>query len=572
MVIDLFAVMTKHSMMTDHATTRESQHIINLRLASDPSAEAKPEAIFAALVPHEQRRRLGQFFTPEPIARLMADWVGANSPSLILDPAVGPGIFPRIMAQRLTTAARMICVDIDSSALDIMQRGLSNSSFLQVEEKLGDFLIMPIVDRFDAIIANPPYLRHHAMTYDFDIFSSIGGSAGLSISRLTNSYILFLLRCATLLKPGGRMCFIVPAEWTNSNFGQPVKEHLLDSGLLRRMAYFNHAADIFGGALTTSCILFMESGHTASQTMPVHYVSSEIALEALTSLDALASAVPDVEVSRAALRASKKWDSLIRNGETKMPAGFVRLGDLATTKRGIATGANEFFHLPIEQASIAGISARHLQPCVGKAGDVKGHIFTDEDFERLKRNKGRSQLVTFGRELSMAERRYVQNGIVQGLHERHLLAARSPWYSMEKRVPAPVWAAVFNREKLRFIYNKARVHNLTTFHGIFPRNISEEQTVALVALLNSPTVQQLASEQVRVYGGGLRKFEPKDLLGIPVPDVRSASFSTLFALAEVLCRISSKSTDLESVALLAELDDLAAIAASEASQTPSMLF
>lgn len=558
-------------MMTATAITRRSRRSTNSSLVPNSGAKDAPEATFAASVPDEQRRRLGQFFTPEPIARLMADWVAAGNPSLILDPAVGPGVFPRVMAQRLTTAARMICVDIDASALDAMRRSFTKSSSIQIEEKVGDFLVLPIAERFDAIIANPPYLRHHAMEYDFDIFARIGGAAGLAVSRLTNSYILFLLRCATLLKPGGRMCFIVPAEWTNANFGQPVKEYLLERGLLRRMAYFNHATDVFGDALTTSCILFMESGPVTSPTLPVHHVPSGIALEILTSLNALINAVPVAEIPRTVLRATKKWDSLIRNGATEIPPGFVRLGDLATTKRGIATGANEFFHLPIEQANAAGISAQHLQPCVGKAADVKGYIFTENDFDRLASNGGRSQLVAFGRELNAAERRYVEGGAARGLPERHLLAIRSPWYSMEKRIPAPVWAAVFNREELRFIYNKARVRNLTTFHGVFPRDITEEQTVALVALLNSPTVQQLAAEQVRVYGGGLRKFEPKDLLGIPVPDVRAASSSTLFASAEVLCHLSSQSTKNERTAVLAKLDDLVKLVASEASQHPRML-
>lgn len=85
-------------------------------------------------------------------------------------------------------------------------------------------------------------------------------------------------------------------------------------------------------------------------------------------------------------------------------------------------------------------------------------------------------------------------------------------------------------------------------------------------------VQSLAAEQVRVYGAGLRKFEPKDLLSILIPDVRAASFSTLFALAEALCEATAMANgEFAGAAALARLDELATVTATEASLAPHML-
>ena len=551
--------MTKHSVMKSPVIVRRGRRVRSGKPAGSDLTLGGPEAAFAATKTIEERRRLGQFFTPEPIALLMADWVCANDPTSILDPAVGAGAFPRAISERLSSPVRMVCVDVDPAAISFTKAGeIAAASQILMESRLGDFLTMPFNEIFDAIIANPPYLRHQSMTYDFDIFARIGGAVGVSVSRLANSYILFLLRCATLLKAGGRMCFIIPAEWTNANFGQPVKEYLLDRCMLRRMAYFNHSVDVFENALTTSCVLFIEKGpEQVFASIPVHYVPAGIVLTRLTSSEALEREAPATHVPRAALRGTKKWDFLVRSGATVTPPGFVRLGDLAITKRGIATGANEFFHLTKSQAANAGISARHLVPCVGRAADVSGLLFTSADFEHLSRTDGRGHLIAFGREPSPAEQRYIQQGVARNLPKRHLLAVRSPWYSMERRKPAPIWAAVFSRERLRFIYNQARVHNLTTFHGIFPLGLTEEQTVGLVALLNSPMVQSLAAEHVRVYGGGLRKFEPKDLLSILVPDVRATSLSTLFGLAEALCEASdSIEKKVDVVAMLSLMDEL----------------
>lgn len=567
--------MIKHSSMKPSLIARRSRRPQAASLKPSIFRPHSPETTFAATKTLEQRRQFGQFFTPKPIALMMADWVCSSHPRTILDPAVGPGAFPRAVIERLSSSWRMTCVDIDPLVIRFLDEGQhALPRCLEIESRLGDFLTMRFDEKFDGIIANPPYLRHHAMSYNFDIFSFVGSLVNLNLSRLTNSYILFLLRCVALLKQGGRMSFLIPAEWANANFGQPIKEFLLDKGLLQRMAYFSHTSDVFEDALTTSCVLFVENKSSlVPSPLPVHYVPKDISLDSLDSMEALESSFPATEIPRPTLRASKKWDALVRGGATLPLPGFIPLGDIATTKRGIATGANDFFHITKSEADAAGISDQNLFPCVGRAGDVAGLVFTKMDYERLAQTNACTQLVAFGRETTNREQLYIQRGEAQGLPSRYLLTMRSPWYKMEERPPAPIWSAVFNRERLRFVYNQARVHNLTTFHGIFPRTLTEEQTVGLVALLNSPIVQSLAAEQVRVYGGGLRKFEPRDLLSILVPDIRAVPFSTLFALAEALCQVSEPAIEeAAKTAALARLDELAAETASAASLKPRTLF
>ena len=105
---------------------------------------------------------------------------------------------------------------------------------------------------------------------------------------------------------------------------------------------------------------------------------------------------------------------------------------------------------------------------------------------------------------------------------------------MERREPAPIWAAVFGRSELRFVFNEAGILNLTTFHAIYPRSPDREFAMALTACLNSPVVQHRAKLQHRVYGGGLLKYEPKDLLDIQVPNLRKVCRPTLSRLAQSL--------------------------------------
>ena len=105
------------------------------------------------------------------------------------------------------------------------------------------------------------------------------------------------------------------------------------------------------------------------------------------------------------------------------------------------------------------------------------------DYDQIKSQGSRTILLDFQGQLSTSDKEYIKFGEDQKLHERYLLSKRTPWYSMEQRKIAPIWAAVFGRKNLRFIYNQAKVYNLTTFHGFYPFIIDEEFSRALLKAL-----------------------------------------------------------------------------------------
>lgn len=505
-------------------------------LAIDPG---DPEGSYLAAVPLAHRRRFGQFFTPPAIADLMSEWVAEITPRRLLDPAVGPGVLVRACRRRLPLI-EITAIDRDGVALDAARQALRScgetTRFIH-----HDFLTWPSDETFDAIIANPPYLRHHDLLYEHDIFAAVGARSGVRLSRLSNIYVLFILEICRRLRPGGRAAVIVPGEWVNANFGMPLKRHLLERGLLRSFVYFSHASLIFDDALTTASVLFIERPATGGGA---EGVVKTIFAEGGADIGAVRLAVmdecevgPGLVVRRLdakQLAESAKWNHLLQHGPRTMPPGFVRLGELARSCRGIATGANGFFHVSRAEAARLGISERHLRPCVGRAADVESPIFDRAAFVALAARGRPTCLLDFGGPLSAEDLAYLAEGEARGLPRRYLLAARSPWYAMEERPPAPIWAATFGRGRLRFIWNAAGVHNLTCFHCIYPHDERPHFATALVACLNSAIVQDACRAQQRVYGGGLLKFEPKDLLEIAVPDLRGAGDSELARLAERL--------------------------------------
>ena len=484
--------------------------------------DASAEDIFMAATPLAKRRLRGQFFTPAPIAKLMAEWVCEIAPARVLDPAVGTGMLVRAVAAACPAPVSFTAFEIDPLAADLARA----HGPAQMDVRTADFLQDVRRESFDAVIANPPYVRHHDAAYTGDVMGALSKRTGITFSRLSNIYVPFIVKCFEALSDGGRAAVLAPAEWTNANFGDGLKTFLHKSDALREVIYFSHAEMFFGDNLSTACILLMEKHARAEDVVRGWFVDVGASVSSLADLKTDPAVTARI-FTGAELYGARKWNHLFARGAAAHSAGLVPLSELATTKRGLATGANAFFHLSRAAAAEAGLGEARLLPCVGKAVDVQGLEFTTAAFAALEASRRRTRLVDLRGDLTEVEAAYVRSGEAAGFSARYLLQARKPWYAQEQRAPAPIWAAVFGRTSMRFVLNTAGVQSLTTFHGIYPHVVRRDVPAdvfakALCACLNSDFIQTQSETERRVYGSGLMKFEPRDLLRIKVPDLRHA--------------------------------------------------
>ena len=114
----------------------------------------------------EALREKGQFWTPEWVAETMVGYVAQNDPGHIFDPAVGSGAFfhaAKNLAAESSSEIAFLGTELDPRALEkALYNGLSPDDLAHVE--LGDFILNPPKGPFKAIVANPPYIRHHRLS------------------------------------------------------------------------------------------------------------------------------------------------------------------------------------------------------------------------------------------------------------------------------------------------------------------------------------------------------------------------------------------------------------------------
>lgn len=198
------------------------------------------------------RKAFGQFFTPPRVAAMMADWVADVNPRTIIDPCLGTGVLTRAALERCEDA-NIIAFEVDEQILHYADVGVPERVTLRIENYL-----YAEVEPCDAIIMNPPYIRHRELE-GYDVARSrISLDAGFVIPKSANLYVYFVLKACLQLRQGGRGAFLIPGEWLNANFSSALKRYLLNDGGLREVVLFSGCSTIFKDALTTASVLLVE--------------------------------------------------------------------------------------------------------------------------------------------------------------------------------------------------------------------------------------------------------------------------------------------------------------------------
>lgn len=220
----------------------------------------------------------GVVYTPrdvcEPMVRLaLAPLADRDVLSLrVCDPAIGEGAFlveiVRMLAERLggQDARRRVAehcifgVDIDPRAVARARAAVedfvgSPVPALREHLRVDDALACEWPLRFDAVIANPPYVRQElvadkASLRHFDVYDGVA-----------DLYVYFVELAHRIAR---RFCIVLPNKWMTAAYGRPLREFLAARGSVEGLIDFE--AGLFADADAFPCILW---GTSAGATTPL---------------------------------------------------------------------------------------------------------------------------------------------------------------------------------------------------------------------------------------------------------------------------------------------------------------
>lgn len=487
-----------HGARTTAALVRGVRGMI--RRGEDPLGDA-----YCTIRSPEERRPLGQTYTPRPIIEAMLRWASDHGdPVRVVDPGAGSGRYLVAAGERFPGAALHVA-DIDPLAALMLRANLAAAGLAdRARVHVGDYraLSLPPVDGPTLFVGNPPYVRHHRIAPEWKTWLlETARRRGLDASALAGLHVHFFLATAEYGRNGDYGAFITSSEWLDVNYGGLVRQLLLDGLGGQSLHVLAPEAPLFSDATTTSAITCFRIGETPS-TMRIRRV------ESLSDLGRLAGGR---SVSRQRLAGTSRWSVLTRE-TPRLREGYVELGELCRVHRGTVTGANAVW---VRRDASPDLPERVLFPSITKARELFGAGARLGSLEALRR------VVDLPVDLDVLDDdereqvdRFLREARARGVHEGYIASNRRAWWSVGLRAAAPILATYMARRPPAFVRNDAGARHINIAHGLYPR---ERMSDVLLDRLADRLRAEVTLAQGRTYAGGLVKFEPREMERIPVP-------------------------------------------------------
>ncbi|OBH00565.1 lactate dehydrogenase [Mycobacterium sp. E2699] len=448
----------------------------------------------------------GGYYTPAPVARFLAHWVRAAGPR-ILEPSCGDGAILRELAG-LGGRAHGVELIADEAA--------KSRRFAPVDtENLFTWMVKDSgveAGGWDGAAGNPPYIRFGNWAADERAPAlELMRREGLRPSRLTNAWVPFVVAATLLVRDGGRVGLVLPAELLQVGYAAQLREYLLSR--FRDITLLTFDRLVFDG-IQQEVVLFC--GVVGAGPARMRTIS-------LPGADALAT----VDLSRAPsapalLHEEEKWTkyfldpAAIRVLRALKGSGVMtRLGSVAGVDVGIVTGRNSFFTLTDAQAGELGLR-RHCVPLVSRSAQLTGLVY-DTDCRTSDLAAGhRTWLLNAPAEpVDAAVVAHIGAGEAAGVHRGYKCSIREPWW-----VTPSLWIPdLFLLRQIhrapRLTVNAAAATSTDTVHrvrlapGVDPR--------ALAAAFHNSVTFAFSEILGRSYGGGVLELEPAEAEQLPLP-------------------------------------------------------
>jgi hypothetical protein len=329
------------------------------------------------------------------------------------------------------------------------------------------------------------------------------------------------------LTPYGVAAWLVPSEFMDVNYGSSVKEYLADRYTILRIHRFAPDDVQFADALVSSVVLWLRN----SPPPAGHEVH-------ITTGGTLTRPTQSSTRSQKVFTKLARWTQFFSAPEEHHTATLT-LGDLFTVKRGIATGANNFFLLSPERVSALGLPPEALTPILPPPRYLdRDEVLADEHGHPVVTAPGflldvRAPIDKLSQE-SPGVAKYLLEG-ESTFAARYLCQSRSPWYAQEVRQPAPILCTYMGRSTeggrlpFRFIRNHSCATATNVYLLLYPKQALQvalrDDPSLLDRLWNGLRTLTLAdfAKQSRVYGGGLHKLEPRELASLDLSHLVSSN-------------------------------------------------
>lgn len=486
----------------------------------------------------------GGYYTPPDLAAFIARWVAVGRATQILEPSCGDGVFLEALASTSPRPLTIKAFEIDAGEVR-KARSRGKQPHITADVAASDFLRWALaeIDRgsqhFDAVVGNPPFIRYQYLPENFQARAeNIFGHLECKFTRHTNAWVPFVLASIALLRPGGRLGMVVPAELIHVTHAQSLRSFLVAQ--CSRVVVIDPEKLWFNNTLQGAVILLAEKRWSRPQgcdgigIIPVK--DREFVDQDPEQLFRDAKTLSGESIKG-------KWTGALLDASTRdlldaaaeLP-GVQRFADVARVDVGIVTGANKFFFVPNETVDRFALQD-YAYPMFGRSEHCPGIVYDERQHLANAKNGKPTNFIWFKNTdiiRNQLTAKYIRLGEDQNLHRRYKCRIRSPWYCVPSVYATDIGMLKRAHHVPRLVFNKARAFTTDTAYRIRPLSVKPSM---LVACFLNPLTALSAELEGRHYGGGVLELVPSEIekLLIPLPSAVDIDLGSLDRAVRTQC-------------------------------------
>lgn len=479
----------------------------------------------------------GGYYTPVDLAQFLARWVAVTKPATVLEPSCGDGVFFEALAvagqadNASVTAFELSEEEAAKARARARDVGLTCAN-VRAQDFLG-WAAKQLGDqgeRFDAVVGNPPFVRYQYLPAPFQTQAElIFRSLGQKFTKHTNAWVPFVMAGLALLKPGGRLAMVVPAEIIHVTHAQSLRTLL--GRECSRLVIIDPEELWFRDTLQGAVLLLAEkrlSRRHKAEGVGIYPVRNREFLK--TKPETIFRAPQSINGKTV----EGKWTRALLDEETRelfdelSGHRFVhRFSDIASVDVGIVTGANKYFLVSNEVVEEYGLQD-WAHPMFGRSEHCPGVVYDEAQHSENVRKGNPTNFLWFKGarpEVNPQLRDYIRLGEEQKLHTRFKCRVRSPWYTVPSVYSTEIGMLKRCHDTPRLIYNQIGAFTTDTAYRVR----SKVPPNKLVSSFVNPFTALSAELEGRHYGGGVLELIPSEIekLFIPLPPNARISLGAL---------------------------------------------
>jgi len=580
--------------------------------------------IFEQLIPQEERHNLGQYFTHPDVVDLILRFCLYHEDDKVFDPACGSGTFlvrayqhKKIMnnmkshneildtlwgndiakfpAMLATINLAINDLSVDENYPNILQEDffdllVGEEGFDPEKWRKKRAITLKKEEReiihprwFNAIVGNPPYIRHEEGEDKekwYSVLIDLNGKKVANISKNAGIYVYFFIHGTKFLRDGGYFGFIVFNSWLDVDYGKGLQEFFLKNYKIitiieSKVERWFEEADI------NTCIVILQKCKNKKERdknlvrfvylkkplrefIPPAKNMWEQEVERLNAIEKLKKTIlahnefyenEDLRIFPKRQKelweegydpeqkkyTGAKWGKYLRAPKTiikkvLMNKTLVPLYSYAqAVMEGEPTGANEFFFVTDDTIKKFKLEKSYLQHSFSSPKESTSITITKSNSHKYKIIVHQPKEKLTGTNIL----KYIEWGEKQGFKKHYF--KKNLWYSRNDRkadlmIPRGIYQ--------RFIcfYNSDNLIASDRFTEIFLKN--KKNNKILCAFFNSTVYFLMLELYCRTnLGEGALDIQPTDIRKIPIPDLEKLDKEVLKTLQSIFKQLSKSNIE-----------------------------